>query len=169
MRGPKLRIADECETHLLPHEKATTGERYTRHRHFTACVPIQFPPNENANHAESRRQVKHAFPNFIACDPFFTYPASPSPIILQYGAHRSGKRTLLELPAAGTRNLCRSRFLLPGLAHGECSLRLSPLTTEPEAFRFLMESHTARPSSMSLSGRLGRSGKAPVRPHDCRQ
>ena len=159
MRGPKLCIADKCKTHVLQHERVKAGERYTRHPHFTACVPIQFPPHENANHTESRRQVKRAFLHFTACDPFFTHPASPSPIILQYRAPRSGKRKLLEPHAAGTRNLCRSRFLLPGLAHGECSLRLPPLTIEPEAFRSLMESHKARRSSMSLSGRLGRRGK----------
>ena len=102
---------------------------------------------------------KTSIPLFTACDPFFTNPASPSPIILQYRKRRSGKRKPPKVHAAWTRNVCRSRFLLLALAHGGCPLRLSFLTIQPEASRSLMKSHTARPSNGSLPGRLGRRRK----------
>ena len=121
--------------------------------------PNTFPTARKRQPHRKQDTGKTSIPLFTACDPFFTHPASPSPIILQYRKRRSGKRKPLKLHAAWTRNVCRSRFLLLALAHGGCPLKLSFLTIEPEASRSLMKSHTARPSSGSLPGRLGRRRK----------
>jgi hypothetical protein len=60
--------------------------------------PNTFPTARKRQPHRKQDTGKTRIRHFTACDPFFTHPASPSPILLQYRAPRSGKENSSKCP-----------------------------------------------------------------------